>query len=787
MLRPRKRTLFLAAALLFLAWWLFLALPGRLFTAPPATVLEDRDGRLLGAYIAADGQWRFPAADTLPARLATCITAFEDRRFYSHVGIDIRAIGRAVGQNWRAGGVVSGGSTISMQVIRLAKGNPPRNLWHKFQEALLAPRLELRYSKAEIINFWASNAPFGGNTVGVEAAAWRYFGRPPDNLSWAEAATLAVLPNAPGLLHPGRSRDALQAKRDRLLQYLFEQGLLDETELQLARDETLPAAPRDLPRLAPHLLQRLRLTHGPGRYRSSLDAHLQAAANEVVARHAGRLAANLVHNAAALIVDVRTGRAVAYVGNVPDLADEYRPNVDIVTAPRSPGSLLKPALYGMALSSGIILPETLLPDVPVTYGDFSPANFSASFSGAVPANRALTQSLNLPFVELLRDYGIPNFHRDLQQQGFRHLYRPADDYGLSLVLGGCEITLEEAVGWFAGTSRRAGNYYADQGRTDPTDYRPPTYLSGRDTLLETAATADPNLAAGLDPGAAWFVLDVLTELERPDEEGNWERFSSAQHPSWKTGTSFGFRDAWAVGTTGRYAVGVWVGNADGEGRPGLIGVRTAAPIFFDLLRQLPERAPAPPEEPWDEWREISVCTQTGRPARRACPAQQRWVPKTGLRTAACSAHEFIYLDPATGLRVSRECAPGQLRQTTLFQLPPLQAFYYRRRHPAYVPAPAWDPACAAGATADRAAMHFINVRTGEVLRPGRELDGSTKAIVFNLAHSRPESTVYWHLDDRIVGTTVSFHSIKLQPPPGDHRLTVVDDSGARISHRFRIE
>ncbi len=174
----------------------------------------------------------------------------------------------------------------------------------------------------------------------------------------------------------------------------------------------------------------------------------------MVARHAGRLAANLVHNAAALIVDVRTGGAVAYVGNVPDLADEYRPNVDIVTAPRSPGSLLKPALYGMALSSGIILPETLLPDVPVTYGDFSPANFSASFSGAVPANRALTQSLNRPFVELLRDYGTPNFHRDLQQQGFRHLYRPADDYGLSLVLGGCEITLEEAVGWFAGTSRR---------------------------------------------------------------------------------------------------------------------------------------------------------------------------------------------------------------------------------------------------------------------------------------------------------------------------------------------
>ncbi|MEM9528292.1 MAG: transglycosylase domain-containing protein, partial [Bacteroidota bacterium] len=368
--KTRKRLripLFLG--LIVLAYWLF-CLPDPLFPAPQSTQLLSTEGELLSARIAADGQWRMPAADSVSPKLLTAVVAYEDRRFYRHWGISLAGIARAIRDNWKAREIVSGGSTITMQVARMARGNRARTLVQKVVEGLWATRLEAKYSKEEILHLWLANAPFGGNVVGVEAAGRRYYGRSPADLSWAEAATLAVLPNSPALIHPGRARDALKTKRDLLLDDLVAIGKLAQAEAELAKLEPLPDKPNPLPRAADHLLERLRMTHGSGRYRSSLEAALQRQVTDLVRRHQSQLAGSQIHNVAAMVTEVASGRVLAYVGNAPDLAPAHAPAVDIITASRSPGSLLKPILYGLALEQGMLTPRQFLKDVPTNFSDF---------------------------------------------------------------------------------------------------------------------------------------------------------------------------------------------------------------------------------------------------------------------------------------------------------------------------------------------------------------------------------------------------------------------------------
>jgi penicillin-binding protein 1C len=361
--------------------------------APTSAVLLDRDGRLLGARIAADEQWRFPPGP-VPERFATALIAAEDQRFRRHPGVDPLALARAMRSKLQQRRVVSGASTLTMQTVRIARGNPPRTLGEKLRELVLAPRLELARSKDDILAMYAAHAPFGGNTVGLEAAAWRYFQRPSSDLSWGEAATLAVLPNEPALVRPGRNEARLRAKRDRLLERLHAQGAFDAVGLAAAKAERLPGPPGRVPRLAPHLL-------GPGRTATTLDRSLQERARDVVARHATELGGRGIHNVAALVVDVRSGEVLAYVGNVPDPAAPGA-FVDVVRAPRSTGSTLKPLLYEAMLAAGELLPDELVPDVPLRIGGFAPENFDRRYDGALPASEALARSRNVPAVWMLQ-------------------------------------------------------------------------------------------------------------------------------------------------------------------------------------------------------------------------------------------------------------------------------------------------------------------------------------------------------------------------------------------------
>ncbi len=750
-----------------LAFWL--ALPDELFRAPLSRVIESRDGALLSARIAADGQWRFPPGRQVPDKFRRALVTFEDKRFDDHSGIDGLAIARALRLNLRAGRVVSGGSTLTMQLARLSREGADRNLGAKFAEALLALRLEAAHDKDEILALYAANAPFGGNVVGLEAASWRYFGREPASLSWAEAATLAVLPNNPALVHLKRNRARLQAKRDFLLHRLHAAGDLTALDLELALSEPLAAEPHGLPDFAPHLLDTLRVQRPrEPRLRTTLNPQLQRQATQIVNDHSATLARQQVHNAAALIIDNVTFEVLAYVGNSGN--GDRGHSVDVIRRPRSTGSILKPLLYAAMLEDGLLTPRMLLPDVPTHYEGFTPENFDRQYRGAVPADEALAASLNIPAVRMLKSYGVPRFADLLRSAGMSTLTRPSDDYGLTLILGGAEGNVWEIAGLYASLADIA------RSRSETPRFREPLAVVGQ--------TNQARPPTRIGAGAAWLTLRTLLEVTRPGEEGHWRNFANARAIAWKTGTSWGLRDGWAVGNSSRYTVAVWVGNASGEGRPGLTGSSMAAPLMFALFNVLPSSPGFEP--PAHALRFIDVCANDGYLAVEGCEKERTWIPRDSHFEALSPHNPRVNLDAAGRVRVDSECeSPGEMQRASWFVLPPAEEFYYRRIHANYRPLPGLRADCAAKAASRGSLALLYPDVNGRVLIPD-ELDGTRGRTVFQAVHRRREATVYWHLDGQYLGETHTFHQQSLDIDPGQHILTLVDDEGERVARRFEV-
>lgn len=772
-------------SLLFGALLLYiLCLPTSLFTDPTSIVLTDATDQLIGAKIAADGQWRFPPTDAVPNKFTAAITTYEDKRFHHHFGVDLRSIARAFYQNIRAGKVVSGASTLSMQVIRLARKGKARTVWEKVIEMILATRLECSYSKAEILNLYASHAPFGGNVVGLETASWRYYGKQPHLLTWAEAATLAVLPNSPALIHPGRNRSALFKKRNLLLDQLFEKKIINELSWELAKEEPLPNKPVPLPRLAPHLLERIVQGHTKDsslpKIKSTLHIPLQQNAIKILNKHHDQLIGNGIHNAAALVLDIENNQVLAYVGNIEKAGRLHGAQVDIVKAPRSTGSLLKPFLYAGLLQEGKVLPNSLIPDLPTQLNGYQPKNFYETYDGVVPAQRALIRSLNVPFIRLLQAYGLEQFHFLLQQLGLHTINQPANYYGLPLILGGGESSLWEMTNAYASLARTLNHFQDHSGTYSSTDYQPANYIFKKQdkVRLEKQATV-------LSAAAIYFTFQAMQQVERPDGEGIWEQFSSDQSVAWKTGTSIGFRDGWAIGITPKYAVGVWVGNGDGEGRPGLTGIKTAAPILFDLFDLLPRTDWFTP--PYDEMTTITTCAKSGFRALDICPVDSIQGPMIGLRLSSCPYHKIIHLDSSKHWQVNSGCAqPSEMHHESWFVLPPGEAHYYRFRSPSYLPLPPFKKGCQELAVDVQTPMQLIYPTSLKQILVPIDLTGTSSRTVFRVAHQNPSATIYWHLNNRYLGSTQTFHQFELNPPAGKHLLTLVDEQGFQIEQDFTI-
>ncbi len=775
--KVKNRLLLIILGVLLGLFWF--SLPKPLFNDPLSRIVLSADGRLLGAHISDDEQWRFPPLDKTPDKFATAIIAFEDKRFYQHIGVDPFAIARAFYLNLKQGRIVSGGSTLSMQVVRLAEKNPRRTLWQKFKELLKALRLEIRYSKAEIISFYASHAPFGGNVVGLEAASWRYFGRKPEQLSWAETAMLAVLPNSPALIHLGRHRQKLWHKRNRLLKKLYQQKTLSKLEYDLAILEPLPVKPPSLPRLTPHLLDTLMGKYPQQqRFLTTIDRTFQQRINQVARHHSETLALNDVHNLAILVIDNQSFEVLAYVGNARvNKADKYGQAIDLIHRPRSTGSTLKPFLFATMIQQGQILPETLIADTPVRYSGYQPKNFNRQFQGAIRAKQALARSLNIPAVNLLSLQGVESFLDFLRQMGMTTLHRKARDYGLPLILGGAETTLWELTSLYANLAN-----IAQQKDSKGRYYRRATVLKGGNTKTQRRSE--------ISPAAAWMTLQALLEVTRPNESGYWRNFSSSHKIAWKTGTSFGHRDAWAMGTTPRYTVGVWVGNAQGEGRQELTGVKAAAPILFDVFNRLSLKNKWF-EKPLLQMKKIQICQKDGFLATKACEATAYWIPKNTHFDRISPYYQRIHVVEEKGKikRVHSNCESiVNMQHRSWFVLPPDQAYYYQQTHANYQPLPKWRDDCKTVESSDhnKNPIRIIYPRNNTQIFIPTDLMGQRSKVVFKAIHREQEKQLYWHIDNQYMGTTRLFHQKALYLKAGKHKLVLIDDAGNRAEQGFII-
>ena len=756
----------------------YFCLPKQLFNDPTSTVIESKNGQLLGAMIADDGQWRFPVVDSVPRKFKECIVNFEDQYFYTHPGFNLGSIFNALKENIRAGKVIRGGSTLTQQVIRLSRKGKNRTYFEKFIELIFATRLELRDSKDEILKLYASYAPFGGNVVGLEVASWRYFGVLPHQLSWSESATLAVLPNAPSLIYPGKNQQQLLRKRNFLLQKLLEENIIDSLTYDLSITEELPQKPYPLPQVAPHLLQKVVSSNKGERIRTTVNYNYQKNVNNIVNRHYQLLKQNGVHNAAVLVMDVETREILAYVGNTPtDI--EHNKFVDVINAPRSTGSVLKPFLYAALLDGGELLPNSLVADVPTHIAGYNPENYNNEFDGAVPAKRALARSLNVPAVRLLKSYGVERFRDEIRKFNLNDLNKSANYYGLTLIVGGAESNLWDLSKTYASLASTVNHFNEASSKYYTNEYIEPILFARDKADFGNLTSEKPIFGAG----SIYLTFEAMKEVNRPEGDESWEFYDSSKEIAWKTGTSFGNRDAWAIGVTKKYVVGVWVGNADGEGRPNITGVNSAAPILFDIYDILPKTKWF--SIPYDQLIEVEVCENSGYLATNICPKKKMFIPEAGKHSKPCPYHQLVHLDSQKQFRVNSSCDDiNSIVATPWFVLPPLMEFYFKSSNVNYKTLPPFKNGCYSEAMAT---MDFIYPKNNGAVVLTKGFDGKVNEIVLKIAHSKPETTVFWYVDDDFVGQTKTFHEMAILPKTGNHIITVVDELGNEAKRFLNVE
>lgn len=783
-LHNKKHKLIFGVSILILILLFLFTNRKNIFNDPYCTIIKDRNGLLLGAHIAKDGQYRFPKCDSVPYKFVEAITQYEDKRFFKHPGVDIFAIFRAMKQNISQFRIVSGGSTLSMQVIRLSRKGKSRNIIQKIIEAILALKLEVNYSKNEILCLYASHAPFGGNVVGIDAAAWRYFGRAAHQLTWSECAMLAVLPNNPAMVHPGKNRKTLLDRRNFVLKKLFDQNIIDEETYHLALEESLPEKPEPFPQKAPHLLTNALKSDKQGKQWTTLKSDIQTKTTNVLNKHYKKLSGNSIFNAAAIVIHNPTNETYAYVGNIFNKENQkHSRDVDVLVAPRSTGSVLKPILFAGMLNSGDILPDALVPDIPVHFAGYAPKNYNMGFDGAVKAKNALARSLNIPAVLMLKKYGIEKFHHLLKQIGLTTLTAPPSHYGLSLVLGGCEGKLYELAGMYSSMARVLTNYTNRSGKYSESDWAFPQTVLNRENKKRNSQ--NDNHQALIGASSLWFMFKAMLEVERPGDDNNWREFASSRQIAWKTGTSFGFRDAWAIGVTPEFTVGVWVGNADGEGRPELVGIKSAAPILFDIFDFLP-RTQGWFDCPHDDLMDLEVCNQSGFLAGENCVDKKTMLlPINGIRFDVCPYHKAIHLDKSGSYRVNTDCESIEnIIKTSWFILPPAMEWYYQRKNASYKSLPPFRRDCSGTLSAVENPMEIIYPKPGSKVYVPKEISGKQGKAIFEVAHRKPETNVFWYIDDEFIGQTQRSHKLEVCPRKGNHKLILVDENGHSISINF---
>ncbi|MEJ5043584.1 peptidoglycan glycosyltransferase PbpC [Pseudomonas sp. B21-036] len=773
--RPRSRIARLLCAAF--ACVLLLWLADRLWPLPMpaddlARVVLAEDGTPLWRFADAEGVWRYPVTlDQVSPYYLEALLTYEDRWFYRHPGVNPLALGRAAWQNLTGGRVLSGGSTLSMQVARLLDPHS-RTLPGKLRQVWRTAQLEWHLSKRQILELYLNRAPFGGTLQGVAAASWAYLGKSPLQLTPAEAALLAVLPQAPSRLRPDRHPERARLARDKVLQRLGEYQVWPQQRIAEAQEEPLLLAPRQEPALAPLLARRLNRADSPPLIHTTLDAALQRRLEDLLLGWRARLPERT--SAAILVVESQTMAVRAYLGSV-DLGDERRfGHVDMITALRSPGSTLKPFLYGMAMDDGLIHSESLLQDVPRRYGDYRPGNFSMGFSGPVAASSALALSLNLPAVQLLEAYGPKRFAAQMRMGGMPLSLPTAAEPNLSLILGGAGSRLEDLVSGYSA--------FARDGMSAPLRLQPDAPLVERRLL---------------SPGSAWIIRRILSGQARPDRDPHAELVQRPQL-AWKTGTSYGFRDAWSIGVGPRYLIGIWIGRPDGTPVPGQFGLASAAPLMLQVHDVLSNRdsqrgiAAPVPAVPGNVG-VAAICWPLGQPMARTDPncRRQRFAWTLGNTTPptllaqdqplGVGLLEKVWVN-ARGLRVDAACAGAAPRDIALWPAP-LDPWLPRlERREARLPA--IDPNCPPQVPASAAPLSVVGIRPGDQLRrPATSRD----ALHLSVSALGGEGQRWWFLNGAPLGETTAQAALAVNlEEVGRYELSVLDASGQTARVEFQV-
>ena len=721
----------------------------------PATLVTDASGEELRWFLAPDDHWRFPVGlDEVSPIFLKALVASEDAWFGIHPGVDPLAVVRALADNIRAGRVVSGASTIPMQIARLAEPRP-RTLEAKLVETFRALQLCTHHSPDELLEAYVNLTPYGGNIVGVGAAARFYFGKPPAELSLDEAALLTALPRAPGAWHPVLHPEAALKARNLVLAQLAERGVFDREAVSEAMSRPLPTALARPPLTAPHLcLLAFERQGSLPRIRTSLDARMQRLTERTLAGRANWLQGQGIENGAVVVLDTKTRQVLALAGSADFLDDAHHGQINGALIARSPGSTLKPFLYALAMDQGLAVPQSLVLDVPTDYAGYGPENYDGTYNGLVTVEEALARSLNVPAVRTLNAVGLDRFHALLRLGGLSSLDKPAGHYGLPLALGACEVRLLDLANLFA-TLASGGEHRP--WRITPGEARPGFRL--------------------FSPEAAFLVTNILAQVTRPDMPDTWQLTSRAPAVAWKTGTSFGHRDAWALGFSEHLTIGVWVGNLDGSPRKGISGASHAGPLLFELFRVLEGNAARLPRPEVElDLAEVTVCAPTRMLPGPFCPETMTMTVIPGVtRLEPDHWTKRVFVDPETGLRLSGECLKDHPHAARVVVEYPVElTAWLASMGVEQTGLPPLHPDCS-GIMEGAPRILSPLAETPYVLRSGAPAE--FQRIPLKAASAPGVNRLTWYADGLVAAQGTPEESLFLAARPGQHRLVVVDDQG----------
>lgn len=737
---------------------------------PFARLVMARDSSVLYASMASDGQWRMEAhAGEITPELRKAIIFKEDRYFYYHPGINLVAVFRAMGNNVLQRKRTSGASTITMQVARML--HPGRRTYaNKCAEMFRAVQLEAHYSKEEILRMYLDLVPYGSNIQGVKAASILYFNKMPDHLSLAELTALSIIPNRPNSLVPGKNNNKIVEERNKWLHRFGDAHLFDAATIADAVREPFTAYRHAAPHGAPQFVHRICDGTADAEMSTSIDVKMQQKAEGIVGNYMNGLRLHNIHNASAIVVDNKTHEVLVYIGSSDFGDEEHAGQVDGVHAKRSPGSTLKPLLYGLCMDRGIVTPKSIVTDVPINIKGYSPENYDREFRGNVSIEYALSHSLNIPAVKMLEENGLDNFLNTLTRSGFSSIAQSRKDVGLSVILGGCTVRLDELTALYSS--------FANGGRYHALRFSP--VAAGDAQLFNTKDTASV-----LSPAACYMITDILGQLQRPDLPNAYNTAAkNIPRIAWKTGTSYGRKDAWSIGYNKRYTIGVWVGNFDAEGVQELSGTSTATPLLFQLFNAVDNNAANEWVEPPADVAFRLVCAETGKVPSEFCTAQimDHYIPgvSSGER---CDHMRQMWLSPKEDIYYCSMCLPPSGYKTKLMHnTPPELAMYYDASKVNYERLPPHNPECTHSFRGEAPIITSLTNGMTYIVENKEQQKFQLSCAAAGDVHK-----VHWYINDHFYATTDAGKKLFFSASTPDVKISCSDDKGRNTDIKIKVQ